>query len=101
MFSLKSKPRYELRALVCCDDLVEEASVNQLLQEELDIAEFGVLDAQTLEHAEVAILYSHEDWAKVFQVWAHQVQSRSEIFDRLWFWNNRDKLGYSCMSDLL
>lgn len=51
MFSLKSKPRYELRALVCCGDLVEEAGVDQLLQEELDIAEFGVLDAQTLEHA--------------------------------------------------
>lgn len=61
MFSLKSKPRYELRALVCCGDLVEEAGVDQLLQEELDIAEFGVLDAQTLEHAEVAILYGHEN----------------------------------------
>jgi hypothetical protein len=47
---------------------VEEAGVHELLQEELDVSQLRVLDAERLQHAKVTILDCHEHGAQVFQV---------------------------------
>lgn len=47
---------------------VEKTGIDQFLQEKLDVTKLRVLDAEGLEHAEVAVLHSHEDGAQVFQV---------------------------------
>lgn len=62
---------------------VEEARVDQLLEEELDVAELRVLDPEGLEHAQVPVFHGHEHGAKVLQVGAHQVQRGAEVLYRL------------------
>lgn len=70
---------------------VKEAGVDELLQEELNVSEFRVLDSERFEHAEVAVLNRHEHGAQMFQIRPHQVEGRAEVFDSLRFWNNGNK----------
>lgn len=51
-----------------CDGSVQKAGVHQLLEEELDITQLGVLYAQRFQHAQVAVFHRHENGAQVFQV---------------------------------
>lgn len=65
---------------------IEKARFNEFLEEEFNVAQFGVLDTDRFQHTQVAILHRHEDWAQVLEIWAHQVQRRAKVLDRLWFW---------------
>ena len=40
--------------------LIEESCVDQFFQEELDVPQFRILDAQRLEHAQVAVFNGHK-----------------------------------------
>jgi len=61
---------------------IQESSVDELFQEKLDISQLRVLDAERLEHAQVAILNSHKDGTKMLQIGSHQMQCCTEICER-------------------
>ena len=63
--------------------LVEEASFDELLEEELDVADLRVLDAEIRQDAHVAVLDAGEDRAQVVDVVAHQSQRTGKVANRL------------------
>jgi len=65
---------------------IEKARFNELLEEEFDVAQLGVLDTDRFQHTQVAILHRHKDWAQMLEIRAHQVQRCAKILDRLRFW---------------
>lgn len=71
------------------NDLIEESGVDELLKEELDVAELRVLDPEWLEESNVPVLNGHEDGPQVADVRGGQVQGGAEVFDGLGLWNER------------
>ena len=67
--------------------LVQESGLDEFLQEEFDVAQFGFLDAQWRQNGHIPVVYGQEHGAKVFHVGAHQTQRRPEVAQRLRFCN--------------
>ena len=63
--------------------LIQKSGVDEFLQEELDVAELRVLDAERLEEADVAVLHRHEDRPQVADVGGREVKRGPEVLDRL------------------
>lgn len=66
---------------------VEETGVDQFLQEELHVAQLGVLDAQRLQHAKVPVLHRHENRAQMFQVRSGKVKQGNGLIFSLFVIN--------------
>ncbi len=65
--------------------LVQESSVDEFLEKELDVAKLRILDAKGFQHSDVTIFDCHENGPQVFQIRTVQVQCHSEVLDRLGF----------------
>lgn len=79
--SMYNGPRGVFHQWLFCS--VEEAGVDQLLEKEFDIPELRVLDAQRLEHAQVAVLNGQEHRPQVLEIVARQVEGVAEVLDGL------------------
>lgn len=51
--------------------LIQKTGVDQFFEEKLHVAQLGILDSQTLQHTDVAILYGNEHRTQMFQVRPH------------------------------
>ena len=59
--------------------LVEEACVDKLLQEELDVAQLRVFDTERFEHPDVSVFNSKEHGAEMLHIGPLQVQRMPKV----------------------
>lgn len=71
--------------------LIKKSCLDEFLQEEFDVAELCLFDAQRGEGRHVPGLNANKDGPQVLQIRAHQTESRSKIANRLGFYYSKFK----------